>query len=220
MVIIPECVGRPFFRWRLHFFCVFLYLENDFRFMGKRLFYSFLFLSLLTSCGGGAAVEAPSGPEEEAMERVEAIYSRVCEEYNHVDIDDISSLEALTVTMLSFDRLYLSSEFLALRRRVREVDSLYYPNAFGFFDVDHWIGGQDWDSVSFRIDTAWSDGAGGVHVRLRLTVSGSTMTLELPMAKEEGEWKICDFVWFNPYEVSEMWSMKEYVEEEHEADPD
>lgn len=186
--------------------------------MKKLLIISMLMSAALMSCGGGNHRQEPDALAVEAMEAVDAIYSHVFEVYNqYLDMEGIE--DASYDSMLVFDERYLSSDYLALYRQVMAVDSLYASDGIGFFDYDHWIQGQDWDKLSFRIDTAWTVSPSEVHVKLTISNFGQ-ITVELPMVKEADGWKIGDFITFGPGAGSELQAMKEYVDIEHESDPD
>ncbi|MGX8682372.1 MAG: DUF3828 domain-containing protein [Bacteroidales bacterium] len=125
--------------------------------------------------------------ESQIVERVKAIYTEVAKAYpNHEElIEDLPDID--------LDGLYCSEEWNNLVNQVGEIDGLS-PEGIGFFDADYWIMGQDWQDVSVSDVKAQVVDADHAEVHLVLHNCGSESPLKLLMVKEQGEWKIDDFM--------------------------
>ncbi len=131
------------------------------------------------------------------IERVEDIYTTVFNVYNEED-----SLRNLDILMengvyerrADFEANYCSGEWNTLLKKVDEIDSLYHQNEMGFWDFDYWIMGQDWHNLSIsdvKVTTLTDTEA---TVELGLHNFDKVVPLCLLMKRENGTWRIDDFV--------------------------
>ncbi len=131
------------------------------------------------------------------IERVEDIYTTVFNVYNEED-----SLRNLDIHMengvyerrADFEANYCSGEWNTLLKKVNEIDSLYHQNEMGFWDFDYWIMGQDWHNLSIsdvKVTTLTDTEA---TVELGLHNFDKVVPLCLLMKRENGTWRIDDFV--------------------------
>ena len=181
--------------------------------MKKYLISSLLCLSLLASCSSDGAEGGVAG---EVRARVAEIYDSVFAVYDRYadQMDD-----AFGDSVASFDRRFLSSDFRRLMARVHTIDSLYYPNEAGFYDYDYWILAQDWDSLGYVVDSVKVGSDTSATAFMRIRNFGTYSSLRLSMVQEGGHWVIDDFVTLTPEPYSLVEAMGEYIDVEHEADP-
>lgn len=182
--------------------------------MKKILILSLMAAVAVVSCGRGGTNATDASPENEVRTAVEKIYGYVFDVYN-------SSCNALYDSVQAFDKRYLSAEFLRLSAAVDRVDSLYYPGEIGFRNYDHWVMGQDWDRVSFAVDSVemLTDNRALAHLTLS-NFGTEGYPVDLLVLLESDEWRIGDFIGFFPEPGSELESMKAYVDDDHENTTD
>lgn len=132
----------------------------------------------------------------EVRRRVAEIYDEVFALYNKSD-------EVADGALQMFNDMFLSREFRSLdstlsARQASEV----YP------DYDHWIQGQDWQDLSYSIDTISTLPGSRAMVQLSIVNFGQPQALQLIMVKDDSLWMIDDFV----TEFSEKQVVKELLE--------
>ena len=131
------------------------------------------------------------------VERVEEIYTTVFNVYNEEDSLrnlDIHLENGVYERRADFEANYCSGEWNTLLKKVDEIDSLYHQNEMGFWDFDYWIMGQDWHNLSIsdvKVTTLTDTEA---TVELRLHNFDKVVPLCLLMKRENGTWRIDDFV--------------------------
>lgn len=163
----------------------------------------------------GTAVNQMSDAEAVAQ-RVQEIYAAVFKVYNEED-----SLRNLDIQMENdswksrdkFNHDFCSKEWNTLLAKVDEIDSLYHSGELGFWEADYWIMGQDWHELSISDVEVQSVSPDEATVQLQLHNCGTKKPVTLLLIKEEGVWKIDDFL---DADIDYSWkkSMQEYVTEE------
>ncbi len=159
---------------------------------------------VLGACSSRGAVVKSSGESDHdgldtasVVERVQEIYGAVFKVYNEADSlrnRDIDSMNDVYERRADFEANYCSSEWNRLMKKVNEIDSLYHQNEMGFWDFDYWIMGQDWHNLSVsdvKVKTLTDTEA---TVELSLHNFDNVKQLCLLMKREDGTWRIDDFV--------------------------
>ena len=164
---------------------------------------AFLVLGACSSRGAVVKSDSEGGHDgldtAAVVERVQEIYGAVFKVYNEADSLrnlDIDSMMANDVyeRRADFEANYCSSEWNKLMKKVNEIDSLYHQNEMGFWDFDYWIMGQDWHNLSVsdvKVKTLTDTEA---SVELCLHNFDNVTQLCLLMKREDGTWRIDDFV--------------------------
>lgn len=171
----------------------------------KRIIVFFLILIFFAGCGGRQpsepTVETSSVTEELSVEQaIMYIYDEVFNAYT-----DLSQAE---IYEADFDHKFMSSYYLELDTIVREIDESY-PSEIGFHDYDHWIQGNDWDNLSYAIVSIRNISDNKAEVDMVIINYGQENPIVVKMVKEEGIWKIYDFIRNG---VSELSEMEQYIE--------
>jgi len=133
-----------------------------------------------------------------AQESIQQILDEVMEAYNTLPAEKISS-EA-------FDQKFMSKQYLQLDSIIQHIDSKF-PGEIGFREYDHWVQGQDWEDLSYSIDSVKQTSATEAHVWINLH-NFKDMPMEIKLVKENDTWKIEDLIANGQSEV-EM--MREYI---------
>ena len=192
--------------------------------MRKYLYLAVLALALC-GCHGQAVnndkVEADAVVNQESdaqavADRVQEIYKAVFKVYNEEDsLRNLDQLEGLGAYGYrgEFMQNYCSREWNRLSQQIDEIDSLYHSGEMGFWDADYWIMGQDWHELSISDVEVQSVSPDEVTVQFQLHNCGTKKPVTLLLVKEEGVWKIDDFL---DADIDYSWkkSMQEYVTEE------
>ena len=171
--------------------------------MKKILFFVFV-LVLMTGCGGRqqseTVKEEPSVVEEISAEQaIMNIYDEVFNAYETLSEREIMAAD--------FDRKFMSAEYLATDSIVRKIDAKY-PGEIGFRDYDHWIQGNDWENLSYAIASISEISEKEAMISMVIFNCGQEKPIKVKMVKENGEWKIADFIREG---VSELHEMQEYI---------
>ena len=131
------------------------------------------------------------------VERVEEIYSTVFNVYNEADSLrnlDIYTENGVYERRADFEANFCSGEWNTLLKKVNEIDSLYHQNEMGFWDFDYWIMGQDWHNLSISNVKVTSLTDTEATVEMGLHNFDKVVPLCLLMKRENGTWRIDDFV--------------------------
>ena len=141
-------------------------------------------------------------------DRVEAIYDEVFGCY-------LSSADA--ISECDFDtREFLAEDYWATYETVTKVEE---DGEMGFFESDHWIQGQDWDSdLALTVDSVQMISPERALVYIRITNFGNMERCALEMSCEGNQWLIDDFITFAPERISEKEQMKQYIAEAEQKD--
>ena len=162
--------------------------------MNKNYIFLILFLFILTGCG------THNKKDVTAEDAVKQIYDEVFDAYTHLPLEKLATTD--------FDHKFLSSGFLQLDSIVHEIDKSY-PGELGFRDYDHWIQAQDWENLSYTIDSTEQVSDTRAEVWMTIFNFGTKTPLQLSMVKENGVWKIDDFIANGRSECIEM---QHYIE--------
>lgn len=105
---------------------------------------------------------------------------------------------------------YCSKEFLEL---LESADALTPEGMMGPIDFDPWIMGQDYDDVKMKVLDVSFDSSTSAEAEIEIENFGEKHTQTLAMVKEEGVWKVDNFMWVldnETFTVKRM--MEEYIE--------
>jgi RNase P/RNase MRP subunit POP5 len=170
--------------------------------MKKTLF--IVLLIILTGCA--------SRQQSETVKEEPTIVEEISAELAIMNIYDeiFNAYETLSETEImaaDFDRKFMSAEYLATDSIVRKIDEKY-PGEIGFHDYDHWIQGNDWENLSYAIASISDTSDKEVMISMVIFNCGQEKPIKVKMLKENGEWKIADFIREG---VSELHEMREYI---------
>jgi RNase P/RNase MRP subunit POP5 len=170
--------------------------------MKKTLF--IVLVIILTGCA--------SRQQSETVKEEPTIVEEISAELAIMNIYDeiFNAYETLSETEImaaDFDRKFMSAEYLATDSIVRKIDEKY-PGEIGFHDYDHWIQGNDWENLSYAIASISDTSDKEVMISMVIFNCGQEKPIKVKMLKENGEWKIADFIREG---VSELHEMREYI---------
>jgi squalene cyclase len=152
-----------------------------------------LFLSLaLTCCGSRTKTPATDSADTMTMAAtaLKGIYDDVFSWYN----EDAKG-KGTTDSVPDFDALYMSRDYKAVLQKVAEKDRKMEKEGFvGFFDYDHWVCGQDYGNLSMRIISVSEERSGKCRAEVEISNLGTKTRLGVVLVKENGDWKIDDFI--------------------------
>ena len=177
-------------------------------------------LVLLGCVRSKAEKPKPLTPEEQAQvkqevaDRVTAIYDEVFGWYRtHPDVWETPDFDT---------ERFLAKDYMTTLREVLKKDART-ESELGFFDYNHWLMAQDWDTdLSYRIDSIQAYFAGQAGVWLTIHNCGTDQAVLLVLVPEKDEWRINDFARINEDELtdpslashpSEKFQMKLYLGE-------
>ena len=170
----------------------------------KRILLLTVAVVVLGACSSRGAVVKSSGESDHdgldtasVVERVQEIYGAVFKVYNEADSLrnlDIDSMNDVYERRADFEANYCSNEWNRLMKKVNEIDSLYHQNEMGFWDFDYWIMGQDWHNLSVSDVKVKTLTDAEATVELCLHNFDNVTQLCLLMKREDGTWRIDDFV--------------------------
>ncbi len=140
---------------------------------------------------------------EEATKSLQTIYEQVFAWYMKAE-KDISLLSKTP----DFEARYMSSSYNDILKNVRKLDDKLAADGYvGFFESDHWVGGQDFQEIKAKVNAGVMKGD-----RYCTTVSvknlGESHEVGVEMVKENGKWLIDDMLFSG---VSEKSSMQRYL---------
>jgi len=151
---------------------------------------------MLVGCNNNQPAEEGAAVSDiSAEDAVKQIYDEVFDAYIHLPLEKLITID--------FDHKFLSSAFLRLDTIVNEIDKSY-PGELGFRDYDHWIQAQDWENLSYSIDSTEQVSDTKAEVWITISNFDTKTPLQLSMVKENGVWKIGDFITDGLSECSEM----------------
>lgn len=179
---------------------------NEVKPMKKTVLYQTLVMSfLLYSC------VSSSGERATLVQRVNEIYTEVFGCYGQWD--SLARADGGTDAPNGLDAKFCTLDWNMLVAQVNDCDEKNNEGGMiGFFDADYWIMGQDWQDLSVS-DVQVKDISGQTAVvELVLHNCGSTEPVRLEMVKENGLWKIDNFIDM-AHDVDWKSSMKEYLAE-------
>lgn len=170
--------------------------------MKKTLF--FVLVLIMTSCGSRQQTETLKEESTivediSAEQAVREIYDEVFKVYN--------TLSETEIIAADFDHKFMSAEYLATDSIVCEIDKKY-PGEIGFHDYDHWIRGNNWENLSYEITSMNNISDNEAMVSMVVLNCGQKEPIKVKMVKENGAWKIVDFIRDG---VSELREMQDYI---------
>ena len=161
------------------------------------------------------AVDNQPADVQEITQRVEEIYGTVFKEYNREDslrnLDQLDDDPGAMGHMQEFIDNYCSSEWRRLMRQIDEIDSV--NDGQGYWEADFWIMGQDWHQLSISDVKVQACTGSEAVVELKLHNFDAAKPVTLKMVKEDGAWRIDDFI-DNEVDLDWKQSMQQYVTEE------
>ncbi len=147
---------------------------------------------------------APADEATEAQEAVEKIYADVFGWYNKAE-----QAGSLPTDEPDFDAYYTSGSYQVLLQKVVDKDrALIMKGEVGFFDYNHWVCGQDYQGLEFAPVKTKRISDGQCRMEADITNCGQKQRIALLLTKENGMWKIDDFISNGQSEKSRM---AEYV---------
>lgn len=157
----------------------------------------------------GLAVESnqtqSSNLKTEIEKRVKDIYDEIFSWYL-AHMDDLSNKNFNRPEVFSKNYWQI---FSAVQRKDTESDEL------GFFDYDHWIQAQDWDTdLAMHIDSVEVKDNCHALVNSHITNCGNQSPLLIAMVLENGTWLIDDFITPDHANRSEKSEMKLYLKQD------
>lgn len=185
----------------------------------KNLIYIIAAALMMCGCNGGVHKHSQPSSEQtldSLVQRVEEIYSSVFKAYNAEDSS--RRLGQDTVTSIAqnrdrFDAKFCTREWNDLVQSIHVNDSLFHEGEIGFFEADYWIMGQDWDHLSISDVTLDSIGDTPPVVSFVLHNLGTSKSVNVVLLKEEGSWKIDNFIDMDNF-FDWKQAMLEYVQAE------
>jgi hypothetical protein len=166
-----------------------------------------LFIVLVIILTGCASRQQSENLKEEpimvaeisAEQAVREIYDEVFKAYN--------TLSETEIIAADFDHKFMSVEYLTTDSIVCEIDKKY-PGEIGFHDYDHWIQGNNWENLSYEITSTNNISDNEGVVSLVVLNCGQKKPIKVKIVKENGVWKIADFIRDG---VSELHEMQDYI---------
>ena len=170
--------------------------------MKKTLF--IVLVIILTGCASRQQSETVKeettiAEEISAEQAVREIYDEVFKAYN--------TLSETEIIAADFDYKFMSAEYLTTDSIVCEIDKKY-PGEIGFHDYDHWIQGNNWENLSYEITSTNNTSDDEAVVSMVVFNCGQKKPIKVKMVKENGVWKITDFIRDG---VSELHEMQDYI---------
>lgn len=132
-----------------------------------------------------------------------AVLEQVREIYNEVAEQPFAS-EELTEKYCTADWERIVSDVMARDSR--------YPGEIGFFEADYWIQGQDCDGLSIRKLALEERSGDNASVTFDLVNLGSVTPMRLLLVREEGRWRIDDFITLGESPFDWKAAMQAYLE--------
>lgn len=174
----------------------------------KQLFSKTLILAVI-ACSVAANYSCDRKPV--TGNKSDEVAAAVCKIYDHVFecySTDNDSAEA-------FNRRYLSADYLQWIDSVNAFDAAHCDGEIGFWEYDHWILGQDWDTPTYTLDKVSVSDSSTDWYWATVTIHnlGNETQIHLLMVPEDGEWKIgdmLDYGWDTPSEIDRMnWYLRD-----------
>ena len=170
---------------------------------------SMALLLMLCSC-------AKSSDEREALaQRVNEIYTEAFGCYEKMD--SLANAGVDTLMANGLDAKFCTQDWNTLVKRVNDWDNQHNEGMMGFFEADYWIMGQDWQDLSVSDVQVKSISETTAVVELVLHNCGNAQPVRLEMAKEDGVWKIDNFIDV-ANDVDWKSGMKEYLSESEKSE--
>lgn len=172
----------------------------------KLIFFKLIFVAAIigfSSCGKSNVnadqqhVESVPADEQAVAQRVNDIYA------------DVFSQEGK-----DYDSLYCSHDWNDKVKQITEFDNQHHSGEMGFFEADYWVMGQDADKLGITDVTVTELQGDRAVVGLNLHNCGSVSKVRLEMVREDGEWKIDNFINAGDEEYDWKASMVGYLEEQ------
>ena len=130
-------------------------------------------------------VQKADDQREAVRQRVEEIYTTVCDVYNATDED----MQRLSEVNLCGD--FCSDDWNRCVDEIKKID-LASEGEMGFFSADYWIMGQNWQKLSFKNVQVTDVSDGKAVVKLTLH-NFKDVPIMLDMVHERGNWYIDNF---------------------------
>ena len=172
--------------------------------------------ALLCACSGHRAVDRNVAHRSSQLDttaltrRVALIYDRAFSHY--AAIDSLLTAGASIAALPSLDSLFCSADWNDWLGRVKHLDDSLAAadGAVGFFEADYWIMGQDWQNLAVSAISVKAMNDKAATVECNLHNCGKVTVVRLEMTREDGEWRIDDFVDVDN-DLDWKACMKEYV---------
>ena len=138
------------------------------------------------------AVSDNASQQEELISRVNEIYSTVFDWYAAWDAKWMNDEPVSEDFYINFDSIYCSQDWNSVKNKVLKYDATL--DEVGFFEADYWVMGQDFHDLSISdVEVIYLQG-NKAQVEFNLHNCGAVSRVRLDMVKEDGEWKIDDFI--------------------------
>lgn len=141
----------------------------------------------------------------EVKASVDTIYTTLCDTYNGALDEDQQS-------EMSLDRRFCTKAWNKTMEDC-ERERMKRHEQMGCFDYDYWIGAQDWDVLSYKIEGISMNFGSSAQVFLKLKNGKKFSTFMLMMKKEGGRWLIDDIISDSEGDKSVMQCAREYLKE-------
>jgi hypothetical protein len=112
----------------------------------------------------------------------------------------------------TFDKKFTTADYQLWLQKVNVIDNKH-PEEIGFFDYDHWIMAQDWNSPSLRVNTVKMISSNEARANVTICDNSSRIPLTLILKRQNGIWLIDDFITQGKYGSSEKKGMQKYAKE-------
>lgn len=156
----------------------------------KKTFLALLVLGMC-ACSSQTNSEEDKGTAIDSamlVQRVADIYDVALSQYYEVESHGTAE------PWLDVDDLFCSADWCSVVEQVNDFDEKSDDGMIGFFEADYWIMGQDWDKLSVSDVQITSMTETAATVKLNLHNCGSVTAVRLEMVKEDGKWKIDNFI--------------------------
>lgn len=134
---------------------------------------------------------------------VDTIYTTLCDTYNGALDEDQQS-------EMSLDRRFCTKAWNKTMEDC-ERERMKRHEQMGCFDYDYWIGAQDWDVLSYKIEGISMNFDSSAQVFLKLKNGKKISTFMIMMKKEDGRWLIDDLISDGEGNQSVMQCAREYL---------
>lgn len=138
------------------------------------------------------AVSDNSTQQDELISRVNDIYSTVFDWYADWTNKWLNDEPISEDFYINFDSIYCSQDWNSVKKKVLEYDATL--DEVGFFEADYWVMGQDFQDLSISDVEVINIQGNKAQVEFNHHNFGSVTRVRLDMVKEDGEWKIDDFI--------------------------
>jgi len=177
-------------------------------------------IAMVCSCTGksGSTQTAKAAPNDSLslVARVNEIYDVAIQHYNRTDSLSLGLIDPMEYHV-DLDSMFCSADWNEWTERVEAYDDQHNAGRIGFFGADHWIMGQDWQDLSISNVVVMSMTGSTAVVDMLLHNSDEDILVRLEMVKEQGEWKIDNFIDISS-DFDWKAGMKEYMKSSSQRD--